>query len=90
MKHEFLLLLLFAAIATAQTPRTMRVDYVHTGAASEEYFALDAIVLEGAWPGPLDRWIDESNLGRYYFQVLDRSTNRLLYSRGFASIFGEW
>ena len=58
--------------------------------AAEEQFALDGIVLEGAWPGPLDRWIDESNLGKYYFQVLDRATNRVIYSRGFASIYGEW
>ena len=68
----------------------MRLDYVHTGNASEESFAMDAVALEGAWPGPLDRWSDESNLGKYYFQVLDRGTNRVLYSRGFASIFGEW
>ena len=86
------LLPLLAAVAAAQPAglRTMRVDYMHAGAASEEHFALDGIVLEGAWPGPLDRWIDESNLGSYYFQVLDRATNRVLYSRGFASIFGEW
>ena len=58
--------------------------------AAEEHFALDGVVLEGAWPGPLDRWIDESNLGKYYFQVLDRATNRVIYSRGFASIYGEW
>jgi hypothetical protein len=91
MKYEIALLVLFTAVAVAQTaPRTMRVDYVHSGSASEEHFALDGVVLEGAWPGPLDRWIDESNLGRYYFQVIDRSTNRLLYSRGFASIYGEW
>jgi hypothetical protein len=90
MKYEFALLLLFAAVAVAQSPRTMRVDYVHSGNASEEHFALDTVALEGVWPGPLDRWIDESNLGRYYFQVIDRATNRLLYSRGFASIYGEW
>ena len=71
-------------------PRTLRLDYVHTGMAAEEHFALDGVVLEGAWPGPLDRWIDESNLGKYYFQVLDRATNRVIYSRGFASIYGEW
>jgi hypothetical protein len=91
MKYEIALLVLFAAVAVAQTaPRTMRVDYVHSGSASEEHFALDAVALEGAWPGPLDRWIDESNLGRYYFQVIDRASNRLLYSRGFAGIYGEW
>ncbi len=81
-----------AAVALAQPPdlKTMRLDYVHTGSATEEQFALDHVVLEGAWPGPLDRWIDETNLGGYYFQVLDRETNRIIYSRGFATVFGEW
>jgi len=68
----------------------MRVDYVHTGSATDEHFALDGIVREAAWPGPLDRWIDDTNFGKYYFEVLDRATNRPIYSRGFASIFGEW
>jgi hypothetical protein len=80
----------FCAGAQAPGPRTLRLDYVHTGMAAEEQFALDAVVVEGAWPGPLDRWVDESNLGKYYFQVLDRATNRVIYSRGFASIYGEW
>src|ERR1700724_3529907 len=79
-----------AAAAQVPGPRTLRLDYVHTGMAAEEHFALDGVVLEGEWPGPLDRWTDESNLGKYYFQVLDRSTNRVIYSRGFASIYGEW
>ena len=93
MRHSLLFILAAAAVtAAAQSsgPATVRLDYVHTGTAAEEQFALDAVVLEGAWPGPLDRWIDESNLGRYCFQVLDRATNRVIYSRGFASIFGEW
>ena len=76
--------------ASPPGPRTLRLDYVHTGMAAEEHFALDGVVLEGEWPGPLDRWTDESNLGKYYFQVLDRATNRVIYSRGFASIYGEW
>src|SRR6202140_2112820 len=79
----------FTVAAQSPAPRTLRLDYVHTGAAAEERFALDAVVLEGAWPGPLDRWIDESNLGKYYFEVLDRATNRVMYSHGFASIYGE-
>jgi hypothetical protein len=87
-----LLLAATAAIALAQPagPRTMRLDCFHSGTAAEERFALNRVVLEGAWPGPLDRWIDETNLGKYYFQVIDRTTNRLLYSRGFASVYGEW
>ena len=86
----FVFLAAVAAAAQVPGPRTLRLDYVHTGTATEEHFALDGVVLEGAWPGPLDRWIDETNLGKYYFQVLDRATNRVIYSRGFASIYGEW
>ncbi|HVP47221.1 MAG TPA: IgA Peptidase M64 [Bryobacteraceae bacterium] len=87
------LLVLLAAVAflnAAQSLQTMRLDYVHAGTGTGEQFALDGITLEGDWPGPLNRWIDETNLGPYRFQVLDRATRRVLYSRGFASVFGEW
>jgi hypothetical protein len=66
------------------------VAFAHSGTATEEAFALERVVLEGPWPGPPDRTVDESNLGRYLFEVRDLATNRLLYSRGYASIFGEW
>jgi hypothetical protein len=75
---------------TGQPPRTMRVDYVHTGLAGEERFAIDGVAIEGAWPGPPDRVLDDRNLGKYLFEVVDRATNRVLYSRGFASVYGEW
>src|SRR5450755_977520 len=75
---------------TAADPRTLRVDYFHGGTATEEQLSLDGLVLEGAWPGRLDRAIDDTNLGKYYFEVVERQTNRVVYSRGFASVFGEW
>jgi len=82
---------LIALSLGATPPRTFRVDYVHAGTAAAELFALDRLVLEPLpWPGRPDRPIDETNLGRYLFEVRDRATNRLLYSRGFASIYGEW
>jgi hypothetical protein len=84
-------LVLAGSLAASVTiPRTMRLDYYHTGSASQELFSLDRLVLEGPWPGPPDRMIDDTNLGKYQFQIIDRRTNRLLYSRGFASIYGEW
>jgi uncharacterized protein YciU (UPF0263 family) len=85
------LILLMASFASAATPRTMRVDYYHTGNNSHEMFSLDEVVLEPLlWPGNLGRNIDDTNLGKYLFEVRDRATNTLLYSRGFASIYGEW
>jgi hypothetical protein len=89
-----MLSMLVLAVATSaappQTPRTLRLDYFHTASASEERFALDGVVREGPWPGNPARPIDDTNLGKYLFEVVDRATNRLLYSRGFASICGEW
>ena len=67
-----------------------RVDYFHTGNAGEERFALEGIALEGPWPGPPNRMIDNTDLGNYYFEIVGRQTARVLFSRGFASVYGEW
>jgi len=76
---------------TANAPATMRVDFYHTGNVSQEMFSLDRVVIEPlGWPGNPNKPIDESNLGKYLFEVRDRTTNRLLYSRGLNSIYGEW
>jgi IgA Peptidase M64/Peptidase M64 N-terminus len=87
-------LVLFLVIATftfAATPATMRLDYYHTGDARSELFSLDRVSIEPLpWPGNPRHMIDDSNLGKYFFEVRDKATNRILYSRGFASIYGEW
>ena len=75
----------------AVPPRTLRVDYGHTGTASSEQFGVERVVLEPLpWPGDLTKTVDTSNLGKYAFEVADKATGKLLYSRGFASIYGEW
>lgn len=87
----FGMFLLGATAARAAAPRTMRLDYFHTGNAAEETFSLDRVVLEPLpWPGNPRRPLDDTNLGKYFFEVIDRKSNRVLYSRGFASIYGEW
>ncbi|MCA1817923.1 MAG: IgA Peptidase M64 [Acidobacteria bacterium] len=89
-----LFVLAFAACALAAptpTPRTMRLDYYHTGNVSRELFSLDRVVLEPLpWAGNPSRMIDDTNLGKYFFEVRDAATDRVLYSRGFSSIYGEW
>jgi hypothetical protein len=82
---------LVAVALSAAAPRTFRLDYFHTGNAAEERFSLDRVLVEPLpWPGNPDRPIDETNSGKYLFEVRDRASNRLLYSRGFSSIYGEW
>ena len=69
----------------------MRLDYYHTGDASQEIFSVDRVVIEPlAWPGHPSQALDTSNLGKYFFEVRDAKSNQVLYSRGFASIYGEW
>ena len=79
-----------APFDTLFTGDTMRVDYSHTGGRGTEVVALDRVVNDGAWPGSRTRLVDDTNLGKYLFEVLDRDTNQVIYSRGFASIYGEW
>ena len=72
------------------TNKTMRVDYFHSGGLGTEIFGLDRVVSDGPWAGSRTRLVDDLNLGKYLFEVIDRRTNRVIYSRGFASIYGEW
>jgi hypothetical protein len=86
-----LALFLYVVASAAPAPRTMRLDYFHTGDATHELFSVDRVVLEPLpWPGNPARVIDETNLGKYFFEVRDAKTDRVLYSRGFSSIYGEW
>ena len=83
--------LLFLAGSAMAATQTMRLDYYHTGDATQEVFSVDRIVIEPLpWPGNPSQAIDSSNTGKYLFEVRDVNTKQLLYSRGFASIYGEW
>ncbi len=79
------------ALAAGTAPPSFRVDYFHSGSATEERFSLDRLVIEELpFPGNPRRPLDETNLGKYFFEVRDAATQRLLYSRGFSSVYGEW
>ncbi len=83
--------ILIAASSLTAAPQTMRLDYYHTGNAKQEMFSVDRVVIEPLpWPGNISKGIDRSNLGKYFFEVYEQKSKQLLYSRGFASIYGEW
>jgi hypothetical protein len=82
----------FASTSSAiEVPRTIRVDYIHSGNALNEHYALARILIEPLpWPGNPAKPIDTTNRGVNLFEVVDPKTNRVLYSRGYSTIFGEW
>jgi hypothetical protein len=94
MRYKCMLLfclVLCLSLAAFAAPATMRLDYYHTGDATRELFSVDRIVIEPLpWPGDLRKTIDDTNLGNYFFEVSDQASGRLLYSRGFSSVYGEW
>jgi IgA Peptidase M64/Peptidase M64 N-terminus len=87
----FVFVILLVISSSAVQPATMRLDYYHTGNATQEVWSLDRVVIEPlTWPGDLSKAIDDTNLGNYFFEVHDLASGKLLYSRGFGSLFSEW
>jgi IgA peptidase M64/peptidase M64-like protein len=87
-----LAIVLAVSISTANgTPRTLRVDYFHTGNVDTELFSLDQVVLEPlAFPGNLQQPIDLLLRGKYLFEAIEPGSGKVLWSRSFSSIYGEW
>lgn len=70
--------------------QTMRIDYFHIGSMNEELISIDRIYDYGIWAGSLINLIDKLNNGKYYHKIYDVSTNKLIYSKGFDTFFGEY
>ena len=71
-------------------PKTMRVDYYHSGNAAEDRIALQRVVSDGVWAGSRWHLKDTTILGQYCFEVRDQASDQLLFLRGFCGVFGEW
>ncbi len=70
--------------------KTMRVDYFHTGTKGSEVFAIDQIYEAGIWAGSQINLLTDLNLGEYQVRVFDVSSGKLIYSRGYSTVFNEW
>ncbi len=80
-----------ALAAPSAQPATVRLDYLHSGNALNESYAMERVVIEPLpWPGDMRATIDNTNRGNNMVEVVDAKTGELLYSRGFSTIFAEW
>src|SRR4029078_7206806 len=55
-----------------------------------ETISLDRVVNDGPWPGSRTKLVDPTDLGKYRFEGRTKAAAVLVFSRGFASIYGEW
>jgi hypothetical protein len=86
-----LLISLLPPTLYAANPKTIRVDYYHSGNNEAEIFSLDRVVLEPlAFSGNLGQPIDKTLRGKYSFEIVDPTTGDVAWSRSFSSIYGEW
>jgi hypothetical protein len=70
--------------------RTLRIDFFQTGDAHDTTITIDQICEQGVWAGNPNALIDTLNRGAYYVNIVDISTNRVIFSRGFSTIFEEY
>jgi IgA Peptidase M64/Peptidase M64 N-terminus len=90
-KILILSLLFLSQVGLAQQVATVRVDYLHIGNAKQEHYALDRVLIEPLpWSGNLRKNVDTTNRGVNLFEVRDKASGELIYSRGFSTIFDEW
>lgn len=72
-------------------PRTLRVDFFHSGNSKTEIFSLDQVVLEPlSFPGNLAEPVDATLRGKYLFEIIASGSQEVVWSRSFSSIYGEW
>jgi hypothetical protein len=97
MKKILFLWLLLPVLTTAQPlfnqyfhKKTFRFDFLLGGNATEATVFPQQMKQEPYWAGPVVNLIDTFNYGTYRFRVLDAESQKLLYSRGFSTLFQEW
>ncbi len=94
---SFILLFLFTITLYPQLKfddyfesKTLRLDYFHTGDDENDYYSIDELIEEPYWGGSKNNLIDKFQYGKYRFEVYDEESNKMIYSRGYSTLFGEW
>jgi hypothetical protein len=98
MKALFFFLILSISILPQDNPKfeeyfldeTLRIDYFHIGDAKTEMITIDKLFRYGIWAGSLNHLVDNLNNGKYYVMIYDAVTKKLIYSKGFDTLFGEY
>lgn len=69
---------------------TLRLDYFHTGNDTIEIYSFDELIIEGEWSGSKTNLIDPFGYGKYAYKIFSLEDEKLIYSNGYSSLFGEW
>ena len=70
--------------------KTLRFDYIHAGNSDTAIVFQKKLKQEPYWGGSHTNLIDTFYYGHYRLLVFDKASNKLIYSRGYATLFQEW
>ncbi|MBR1770292.1 MAG: hypothetical protein IJ748_07545, partial [Bacteroidales bacterium] len=94
-KVLFGLLFIFPCFAFAQWEEnfenaSLRIDYYHSGRFKVDYFTIESYEKLPFYAGSHTYLIDNTNNGAYKVALFDRKTHKMIFSKGFSSLFNEW
>lgn len=72
------------------TDKVLRFDFMLAGNSSETFVYPVGMKEEQYFAGSRQKLIDPFNYGNFKYEVFDFSGNKLIYSRGFCTLFQEW
>ncbi len=70
--------------------KSLRFDYTIGGNSKETKIYFNKLKEEAFWGGSLKNLIDKFNFGDFKVSVYDSTGSKLLYSRGYSSLYIEW
>ncbi len=70
--------------------KALRIDLYQTGDAKEETVTLDHIYQEGIWPETRTGLIFPFEYGHYALKLYDIASNKLIFYRGFDTMYAEY
>ncbi|MCU0362996.1 MAG: IgA Peptidase M64 [Bacteroidales bacterium] len=70
--------------------RTLRVDFMFAGNSSKTKVYPVSMKEEGKWAGPVNKLTDPFNYGNFRYELYSMPENRLVFQKGFSSLYQEW
>ena len=72
------------------TEASLRIDYSLTGNNKTTTYALKELIREPYWSGSKTNLIDTLEFGNYIVKVFEAGSDKLLFSKGYQTLYGEW
>jgi len=70
--------------------KTLRLDYLHIGDAHSETIEPVAFWQGGIWSGTRTQLVESDRLGEMLLTVKDAQSNKVIFSRSYSTLFGEF